>query len=97
MEDRTVSKQDYKMQETCCKWPLIMCFSEATWPSWQFSFCFSYSPSLLPVIWHVPQSSGAPPTRFPGTAATTRTETTDQRYQTCHWYKRKQSSRQKAK
>lgn len=77
MEDRTVSKQDYKMQEAGCKWPQIMCFSKATQPSWQFSSCFSDSPSLSPVIWRVPQSSGAPPTSFPETTATRRAETID--------------------
>lgn len=77
MEDRTMSKQDYKMQETGCKWPQIMCFSKATQPSWQFSSCFSDSPSLSPVIWRAPQSSGAPPTRFPETTATRRAETID--------------------
>lgn len=97
MEDRAVSKQDYKMQEAWGKWPQIMCFSEATQPSWQFSSCFSDSPSLLPVIWHEPQFSGAPPTHYPGTSATEKTETIDQCHQTSHWHKRKQNSQNKAK
>lgn len=88
-KDRTVSKQDGKMQK-----PKITCFSEATQPPWQFFSCFSDSPPSFPVIWHEPQSSGAPPTQCWGTAATKRTETTDQRHQTSHWHKRRQSSRE---